>query len=207
LEYEEIWITGKDETRLQGWFIYQKNNCHKKKTCVFFHENAGNIGLRLDFFEMSYKRLDCNWLVVAYRCYSGSDRGPDGSSIPNQEGIMIDADAISEYILAEPRINKDKVFGHGRSLGGAVVTHLAAKQSREGKNLFTGIVVESTFTSISDMADQLFGFLKHLGPIKDYMLKLKWDSKAEVGDITCPILFISGSNDSFVPTRFTKELF
>ena len=37
------------------------------------------------------------------------------------------------------------------SLGGAVVTHLAAKQSREGKNVFTGIVVESTFTSISDI--------------------------------------------------------
>lgn len=39
------------------------------------------------------------------------------------------------------------------------------------------------------------------------MLKLKWDSRAEVGDITCPILFVSGSSDSFVPTRFTKELY
>jgi predicted alpha/beta-fold hydrolase len=107
----------------------------------------------MDFFEMAYTRLDCNWLVVAYRCYSGSDRGPDGSPTPNQEGMMIDADAIAEFIQAEPRINKNKVFAHGRSLGGAVVVHLAAKQSRDMKPLFTGIVVESTFTSISDMAD------------------------------------------------------
>jgi fermentation-respiration switch protein FrsA (DUF1100 family) len=167
---------------------------------VFFHENAGNIGLRMDFFEMAYKRFDCNFLVVAYRCYSGSERGPDGSATPNQEGIMIDADAIAEYIVAEPRINKNKVFAHGRSLGGAVVTHLAAKQSRDKTPLFTGIIVESTFTSISDMADTLFGFLKHLGPIKAYMLKLKWENINEINDITCPILFISGSADTFVPT-------
>lgn len=78
MEYEEIWLTCKDGTKLQGWFIYQKNNCQDKKTMVFFHENAGNIGLRMDFFEMSYKRLDVNWLIVAYRCYSGSDKGPNG---------------------------------------------------------------------------------------------------------------------------------
>mgnify|MGYP006111160597 CR=1 FL=1 len=150
---------------------------------------------------MAFKRLDCNYLVVAYRCYSGSDKGPDGSPTPNQEGIMIDADAIAEYIEAEPRINKNKVFGHGRSLGGAVVCHLAAKQSRNKTPLFTGIVVESTFTSISDMADQLFSFLKHLGPIKQKMLKLKWENLTQVPDITCPILYISGSADTFVPTR------
>jgi fermentation-respiration switch protein FrsA (DUF1100 family) len=154
---------------------------------------------------MTYKRLDCNLLVFAYRGYSGSDKGPTGA--PNQDGIMIDADAIAEYIQAEPRINKDKVFGHGRSLGGAVLCHLAAKLSRENKNIFTGIVVESTFTSISDMANHLFFFLKYLGPIKNAMLKLKWDSKAEVGDITCPILFISGTHDTFVPTALTRELY
>jgi len=44
---------------------------------------------------------------------------------------MIDADAICDYVLTENRINKDKVFAHGRSLGGAVALHLAAKHSRE----------------------------------------------------------------------------
>jgi len=116
----------------------------------------------LDFFKAGYDKLDCNWLVVAYRCYSGSGVGPDGSPTPNQEGILIDADAICDYILADNRINKDKVFAHGRSLGGAVVLHLAAKHSRENVKLFKGLVVESTFTSISDMADNLFGFLKYL---------------------------------------------
>jgi len=157
----------------------------------------------MDFFEMAYKRLDCNWLVVAYRCYSGSDMGPDKSPTPNEAGIMIDADAIAEYIKAEPRINKSKVFAHGRSLGGAVAIHLAAKLSRKNENLFTGIVIESTFTSISDMADQMFGFLKALGSIKTMMLKLKWDNRSEIKDVTCPILFICGSNDSFVPPHYT----
>jgi dienelactone hydrolase len=66
---------------------------------------------------------------------------------------MMDADAIADFIKADPRINKNKVFAHGRSLGGAVATHLAAKQSRAGEPLFKGVIVESTFTCISDMAD------------------------------------------------------
>lgn len=40
---------------------------------------------------------------------------------------MMDADTIADFIKADPRINKNKVFAHGRSLGGAVATHLAAK--------------------------------------------------------------------------------
>ena len=39
------------------------------------------------------------------------------------------------------------------------------------------------------------------------MLKLKWESLTQVPDITCPILYISGSADTFVPTRQTTDLF
>ena len=113
---------------------------------------------------------------------------------------MMDADTIADFIKADPRINKNKVFAHGRSLGGAVATHLAAKQSRAGEPLFKGVIVESTFTCISDMADQLFPFLAKLGKIKDFMMKLKWENNTEIQDVTSPVLFISGDKDTFVPT-------
>jgi len=81
-----------------------------------------------------------------------------------------------------------------------VVLHLAAKHSRENVKLFKGLVVESTFTSISDMADNLFSFLKHLQWAKKIILRLKWENNIEVKDVAYPILFISGSADTFVPT-------
>jgi len=38
------------------------------------------------------------------------------------------------------------------------------------------------------------------------MLKIKWDSLAIVGKIKTPILFISGDQDTFVPTTMTIRL-
>lgn len=57
MQYEEIWLRTKDNLKLQGWFLYQPTDSHKRETLVFFHENAGNIGLRMDWFEMVYKQL------------------------------------------------------------------------------------------------------------------------------------------------------
>jgi len=45
-----------------------------------------------------------------------------------------------------------------------------------------------------------------LGWAKKLILTLKWENVVEVKDITHPILFISGSADTFVPTHQTKEL-
>jgi fermentation-respiration switch protein FrsA (DUF1100 family) len=59
------------------------------------HENAGNIGLRLDFFELMYTQLEVNIVSFAYRGYSSSE----GS--PTEEGLKKDADAIVKYILNE----------------------------------------------------------------------------------------------------------
>ena len=87
------------------------------------HENAGNIGLRLDWFEGVYKHLQVNIVAVAYRGFSRSEGKPD------QEGILEDTMAMLEFVKTEDRINKDKVFLLGRSLGGAVATHTYARMA------------------------------------------------------------------------------
>ena len=62
-----------------------------KDTIIFFHENAGNIGLRLDYFELIYHKLDVNIVCVAYRGYSRSEGEPE------EEGILLDAQAMIAY--------------------------------------------------------------------------------------------------------------
>jgi len=39
---------------------------------------------------------------------------------------MLDAEAMLEYAKSESRINKERVFILGRSLGGAVAIHIAS---------------------------------------------------------------------------------
>ena len=106
----------------------------------------------------------------------------------------------------------------GRSLGGAVAIHTLAKMAKQSNPstldkiageddcYFRGLIIENTFSSISDMADTLFGFLKWIPNIKAKMLKLNWNSEEQIEHVTVPILFVSGSADQLVPTQMTFRL-
>lgn len=49
---------------------------HQKDTVVYLHENAGNLGMNLDYFETLVKKVGVNVLCVAYRGYSKSEGYP-----------------------------------------------------------------------------------------------------------------------------------
>lgn len=51
MEFRNIFMKS-DGFKLHGWFITQPREVvTDAPTIVFFHENAGNIGLRMDYFE------------------------------------------------------------------------------------------------------------------------------------------------------------
>jgi hypothetical protein len=50
------------------------------------HENAGNLGLRIPYYELIIKNLGFNILSIAYRGYSYSDQ-----ISPTEEGLKKDA--------------------------------------------------------------------------------------------------------------------
>ena len=56
--------------------MFHGAKCLDRDTVVFFHENAGNIGVRLDYFEMLFKRVNVNVLCVGYRGYGHSEGTP-----------------------------------------------------------------------------------------------------------------------------------
>ena len=201
ISYEEIWIEAKDKIKLQGWFMYQPTETDKRETLIFFHENAGNIGLRLDWFQLVYTNLGCNILAVAYRGFSASQ------GKPTQEGILLDSEAVLEFAKSEDRINNERVFIVGRSLGGAVASHTVAKLAESDNEWIKGVILENTFTSVSKMADALFPFLKLIPSLKKRMLRLDWDSSNRIGKIKSPILIVAGSKDQLCPLAMSNELY
>ena len=201
MAYEEFWLKTSDNLKLQGWFIYQPTDTNKRNTIVFFHENAGNLGLRLDWFELVYKNLGVNIIAVAYRGFSRSE------GKPGQDGILIDREAILSYVKHESRIDNQRVFILGRSLGGAVATHTVAKLVEQDDEWIAGVILENTFTSINKIADGLFPFLKLIPNLKAKMLRLKWESHIAIAKITKPILFVGGTIDALCPVVMTKELY
>ena len=111
-----------------------------------------------------------------------------------------------EFAKHEPRINNERVFILGRSLGGAVATHTGAVIAEDESTIVKGIILENTFTSVSKIADNLFGFLRLIPSIKQKMLRLQWDSEAEISKVKAPILFVSGEVDQLCPAKMTQEL-
>lgn len=94
MRYEMVEITTDDGIKLRGWFILQgENNAEAKKhdTFVYFHENAGNIGLRMDYFVKMHS-LGVNLLIVAYRGFS------DSEGHPSEAGLKLDGIAITNWI-------------------------------------------------------------------------------------------------------------
>ena len=68
----------------------------------------------------------------------------------------------------------------GRSLGGAVGIQTIANMDKTGDDYIKGVIIENTFTSICDMADALFSFLKLIPSLKRKMLRLRWESLEHV---------------------------
>lgn len=208
LPYKDVWIKTRDNLRLYGWFIYHKESSYSNlnegvrtsPTIIYFHENAGNIGFRLPFSEFLYKTLHANILIVGYRGYGYSE----GS--PSEQGLMLDAEAIIDYVFNRndteiaDYIDRSNVYIFGRSLGGAVSIYIADKFQPDIK----GLILENTFSSMGDMVDKLFPFIKN---IKHLLLTNKWPSKDRVKNLKYPILFFSSEHDEIVPSSHMDELY
>ena len=84
----------------------------------------------------------------------------------------------------------------GRSLGGAIGLELAVRKKVKS------IVVQSSFTSIKDIAKDIYPILPAM-IIKDDLL----NSKKNISQINIPILISHGLNDELIPVRHAYELF
>jgi pimeloyl-ACP methyl ester carboxylesterase len=167
-------------------------------TIVFFHGNAGNIGLRLPNALQMLQFLNANVLMVEYRGYGNSDTVPI-----NEAGLKLDAEAALRFISKHPRIDSSRIFLFGRSLGGAVSFHLAQYAERKDIPL-AGVIVENTFLSISHMVDHL---MPYLTPIKAIVLRMRWNSYSIVPHLHTPILYLAGDADKLVPHEHMLQLY
>lgn len=223
--YESITISTKDGVALRGYLCRPDNSSISDQTVIdrvessfiiYFHGNAGNVGHRLPIARVFARDVNAAVLMVDYRGFGMSDKHLP----PSEEGLKLDVDAILDYALNYIPHKKGNVFVMGTSLGGAVSVHLASQKRFQSH--IAGVILENTFTSISDMVDALaLPILKqHLRPklatviipflkyvIKPLTLFIGWRSCDHISKITSPILFISGRADELVPCVQMDQLY
>jgi abhydrolase domain-containing protein 13 len=195
-------ITCSDGVQIHAWLLHAPvTDWTKVPTILFFHGNAGNIGLRIPNAIQMLQQLGSNVLMVEYRGYGNSDNVK-----PTERGLKLDAQAALLFAHQHTGIDSSQIFIFGRSLGGSVAIHLAHVAIE--RNLpFAGVMVENTFTSISDMVNVLMPFLI---PIKKYVLRIGWDSASlmpNIGRQDIPLLLLAGAKDELVPHQQMKQLF
>ena len=189
LPYSTVELKATDGVVTNAWLLMQPVP-QTSPTVLFFHANAGNRGYRMPFIEEFYKVLGMNVLIIDYRGYGESD------APKSEKGIKLDAEAALKYLFDHGDINSDSIFVFGRSLGGAVAIYIAHKHP------IKGLILENTFTSIKDVIrDSLGKFWVITWPL----LKSNWASIDIIDSVKCPILFISGQNDSLIPPAHMRS--
>jgi fermentation-respiration switch protein FrsA (DUF1100 family) len=181
--------TTDDGVTLAGWLVRARGV--RRRTLVFFHGNAETAADAWPWADLLADR-GTDVLLAEYRGYGASE----GS--PSAHGIERDAEAAIRFLIDRQHVAPSELVVQGHSLGGAAaIVALAGPASGAA-----GGVIESTFTSLHDMARVIIGLpLTRLVP-DAYAL----DSAARAPTVRAPILHVHGDRDEVIPFEMGQRL-
>ena len=183
----ELQIPTEDGETLYGWYR-NAIQTGQRRVVLYFHGNASSV---LAQIELQNLLLTEGWdfVEIHYRGYPGS------SGSPSEAGLKKDAFAAWRYATTELGAEPSHVAIHGRSLGGAVAAQLAATVDPGA------LVLESTFTSIVDLAKKHYWFLP-----MGRLLEHRFMTRDLAGELSCPILVAHGGADSLIDVQHGRDL-
>jgi fermentation-respiration switch protein FrsA (DUF1100 family) len=186
-----IVVPGEPQRTLHGWWIPATNP--RAKVVLYLHGNDGNVSTCMDGIA-PLRELGYSVFMIDYRGY-----GASGGGFPSESGVYKDAQSAWDHLVHDRGMDPANLFIYGHSLGGAIAIELALRHPEAA-----GLVVESSFTSISDMArlEARYALL----PV-NLFLNQRFDSLAKVGHLRLPVLYIHGTADEIVPFEMGKALY
>jgi hypothetical protein len=129
-------------------------------------------------------------LIIDYRGY-----GQSGGRT-TERGIYRDADAAWRYLTEDRGISTSDIVIFGRSLGASAASRLAAQQQP------LALIVESSFTSIPDIAQELYPWL----PAR-WLSRFSHATRDYIRDVRCPVLVAHSRDDDIIPFHHGEAIF
>ena len=118
-----------------------------RATVLYCHGNGGNVAYWADAARSLHDRVGVSVMLFDYRGYGRSE------GKPSEAGVLADARAARAWLAKRAGIAENQIVLMGRSLGGGVAVDLAAADGARA------LVLESTFTSMPDVARRCFRLL------------------------------------------------
>ncbi len=156
---------------------------------VFFHGNAGNIAHRADLLAWFVEGTGARVILFDYSGYGGNE----GS--PSEDACHADGLAVLDW-LQEQGIPPGRVVLYGESIGGAVALGVAAERG------CAGIVVQSSFASLSSMALRTYPFF----PLGALLVRGSFPGTERIAGLRCPVLVTHGAADRMIPISEGRKL-
>lgn len=181
----DLELRARDGARLHARYIERAGAPY---TLLYLHGNAGNLAGRSGLLQQ-LSEFGVSVLALEYRGYGQSE-----GSEPSEVGLYSDAQAAYEWAVAKTPASNLVLWGE--SLGGGPACELASTQP------VGGVVLQSTFTSIADMAALSFPWL----PVR-MLVRTRFDNLSKIQRIQVPKLFLHSRHDEVVPFDMGQRLF
>jgi hypothetical protein len=172
--------------KIHGWFIPGDSD---KPTVLFLHGNGGNVGHRIEHLQFLHS-LGVSTLIIDYRGYGRS------TGVPTEQHMYDDAEIAYRWLVESKGIPTRRIFLFGESIGGAVAIDLATRVA------CAGLIIESSFTSLSQIAHHAFPFAP-----TGLLLRSDFNCIDKLSKISCPILISHSPDDDIIPFQFGERLF
>lgn len=185
LAFRELELATDDGERVHAWFLPHPA---ARGAILVSHGNAGNIGDRLELAR-AYFELGWSVLLYDYRGYGKS------TGTPSEAGTYLDAEAAYEHLARVEGLAPERIVLHGESLGVAVAFELALRRP------VAGVIAESGFTSLPDMAAEVYPYL----PAR-LLARIRYDNLAKVARLSVPLLLVHSPDDEIVPVAHARRL-
>ena len=186
LVFEDVEFSASDGTKLHGWYVpHDQPRAH----ILFCHGNAGNLTDRAYLLGTLHDGLDVAVFIFDYRGYGRSE------GRPNEEGVIKDAHAARKAFAQHADIDASDIVLMGRSLGGAVAVEMAATNGARG------LILESTFTSLPDVAAHHYPWL----PVR-LVMRTRLNALRYLADYHGPLLQSHGDADEIIPYQLGRRL-
>ena len=193
-EFELKPASFKSGQNIHGWWYPAANK--DAPAILYLHGVRWNLTGQLFRIEQLHA-LGFSVLAIDYRGF-----GQSQGDLPSETSVNEDARiAWERFQILQPDPGKRLIYGH--SLGGAVAIDLAAELGKQVPLPVRGLVIESTFTSLADVATAVANTSL---PVR-WLLSQKFDSIDKIADIHMPLLVVHGLDDRYVPPRFSQQLF
>jgi len=201
---EELQLTDSafgDEQNIHAWWWPAADADADAPALLYLHGVRWNLTGHLFRLEQ-LRALGFSVLAIDYRGF-----GQSLGDLPSERSVYADARIGWERLKAlQPDASKRFIYGH--SLGGAVAVDLAAELGQQAERDETpaearALIIESTFTSLADVATAVSDTTL---PVR-WLLSQKFDSLEKIDQIGMPLLVVHGTDDRYVPPRFSEQLY